>query len=322
MPGNNGLKQGIRQYHTGLCALLDEPDQPAPPFCGAGWVAKLSRPKHFGGTVCHEVLIEARNWTTAQRALNLVTACLYLVAGDPPLFVSEPRLVAYNATEPEFEDSATRTSFTNRFMGRAGIPTACQVAAKASRRKRWSYAITKYLFSVQLHSLPSVDLDPFRAPHFGVSPFLENHVAYGYAILAAYSALEDLGLEVRASADKPSRTGGGHWNPDVKADLEGRLTQAGINLDEPILWAIRGPVRKLDRKRIVTPLELASWARGSVRDCEIAVVDAISHTSWLRDRVVAHAFTDLTKGLNSYDVTNVQRLLRRLLLESLGFWHL
>jgi hypothetical protein len=96
-------------------------------------------------------------------------------------------------------------------------------------------------------------------------------------LLAAHSSLEELGLELRASAQRPSRIDG-RWNPIVKEDLERRLTAARVDLTQPVLWTIRGSgKRRLDAKRTVTTRSKYSWARGWIRDAPVEVVDAIAH---------------------------------------------
>lgn len=266
-----------------------------------------------------QVLIHARSWPTAQRTLNLITASLYLFNSAPPMEEWDNPLIAYNELEPLFDDPDIRRVSIGRSFSTTNIRIACAIAAKASKNKRFVYGITKYNFSVNLHSQWHVDLEPFSAPHLPVSSFPNDHVEFAYAIVSAYSVLEDIGLEVRASTEKPSKING-KWNPVVRNDLEGRLRNAGINLAEPLLWTVRGSVRKLERKREIPHISKAPWARGVVRDSEVELVDAIAQADWLRDRVASHNIKELTKSLNPYDVINVQHLARRLLLESLGFW--
>jgi hypothetical protein len=47
-----------------------------------------------------------------------------------------------------------------------------------------------------------------------------------------------------------------------------------------------------------------------VRDGHVAMIDAIAHADWLRDKVAAHAAKGLTPSLSPYDVVNVQHLAR------------
>lgn len=205
------------------------------------------------------------------------------------------------------------------FYVQMGIWSGCLIAARASRRLRWQYAVSKYAFSCSLVPLELVDLHTRYGEFLPLSHLPEAHIRYAHAILAAHSVIEDLGLEVRASASKPSRVNG-QWNPLVKQDLEERLRSAGIDACEPILWNVRGPQRRIDARRPVVSRGKQPWARGSVRDCEVALIDAIAHVDWLRDKVASHGKNRLTSALSAYDVSNAQHLARRLALESLGHW--
>src|SRR5208283_6100462 len=73
------------------------------------------------------------------------------------------------------------------------------------------------------------------------------HVYLANAVTLAYSAIEELGLEIRAGRDNPSRMPDGTWNPAVKADLEARLRDSGIDLSETALWTLRGPKTQIER---------------------------------------------------------------------------
>lgn len=308
----------MKRYQTGLVVCSGEPEQPKFPINGAGWKATLSSKTHPRIRHGREVIIYANSWPTAQKALDLMCASLYLFGGDPPVFGSRTQLMAHNKNEPQMDIfdglESSFPSFTTSW-----IPIACAIAAKASRHWKWVYGITKYNFSINLYSQCGVDLEPFSSPHLGVSLFPSDHITFCSAILSAYSVIEELGLEVRASMKNPSRIGG-QWNPPVKENLEERLRNAKINLDEPVLWTVRGPMRKLERRRGVPYLRKCSWARGPVRDCELDIVDAIAYSDWLRDCVAAHNVKDITTVLTGYDVINVQHVARRLMLESLGFW--
>jgi hypothetical protein len=309
----------LKRYRTGLLAFHEEREQPAPPYKGAGWHATLSLPQDRPVHQSREVIIHASSWPSAQRALNLISACIYLFGGSPPVFDREQQLIAHNNSEPQFDDPDLHQVYAGGRLSRANIPIACALAAKASMRKKYEYAVTKYNFSINQHSQQGVDLEPFSSPHLGVSFFPDDHVTFCHAILSAYSVLEEIGLELRASRDRPSRINGG-WNPVVRLDIETRLQKAGINTDEPILWTVRGPRRKLERRRGIPVLRKCPWSRAAVRDCDLEIADAIAYADWIRDCVAAHNAKDLTKVLTPYDVVNVQHLARRLLLEALGFW--
>lgn len=214
-----------------------------------------------------------------------------------------------------------REALVDKRMTTGGFPLACGVAAKASRRTKWVYAVARYKFSLSLFSVHHVDLEPFRSRHLAVSSFPGDHVMFSHAIISAYSAVEDLGLELRASASTPSRING-QWNPVVKQELEARLRKSHVDLGETILWTVRGPRRKIEKKRPVPAMARAPWAGWPVRDAELHITDGIAYSDWFRDCVASHGVRDLTRVLSPHDVVNVQRLAQRLLLESLGFWRI
>lgn len=307
-----------RKFSTGLITLGHEEFQPDPPFRGAGWHATLSLPEkrpHMtrGGK---EVIIHASTWITAQRALDLIHGCGLLIRG-PDVF--DTPLIAHNEEDPVWLKGQEREIRLQQVRSATDIPMACAIAAKASRRRKWVYGVTKYKFSLGLQSVHHVDLEPWRSPHLPVSPFPSDHVVFSHAIVAAHSVLEDLGLEIRATREKPSRIKG-EWNPEVKQDLEERLIKAGVDFKEQFLWTARGPKRKIETKRPIPPGKKAPWSAWIIRDTEIPIIDAIAYADWFRDKIASHSVKDLTRVLSPYDVENVQHLARRLLLETLGFW--
>jgi len=306
-------------FRTGLHPVPAGVQEPRPPFNGAGWSARFTELGDPQSTqsMGQEVVIEAASWVTGQRSLNLIVSSLILYKGDPALF-SRERLLAFNEHEPDCIRGWERKGLPSSRLQTLHIPTACSLAAKASRRRKAVHAISNYNFSVSLFGVFGVDLEP-GSDHLCVSKFPDDHVLFSHAILAAYSSLEDLGLELRASGTKPSRIGG-KWNPDVRNELEDRLRSAGINVEEPILWALRGPKRRVERARPIPVVQTMAWNGGPVRDAEIELAEAIAYADWLRDRVAAHNVKRITASLSPYDVVNVQHLARRLLLESHGFW--
>jgi hypothetical protein len=309
----------LKRFRTGLITIGRESGEPSPPFIGAGWRAVLASHQDRPSLRSQgkEIVICARSWTAAQRALDLIRGSLRVLQGGPELFAIH--LIAHNSLEPTWMREDHREALRKDSYSTSHFPWACALAAKASRGRKWIYAITKYAFSISQYSAHHADLEPWRSPYLPVSSFPSDHVLFSHAIISAYAAIEDLGLQVRASTQKPSRING-QWNPAVRLDLEARLSQAGINLTETILWTARGPKRKIERARAVESVRKAPWSAWTVRDLEVEVVDAIAHADWLRSCVASHGTKDLTRVLSPYDVVSVQGLARRLILESLGFW--
>ncbi len=301
-----------------MITLRDGSFQPAPPFTGAGWQATLSpqRSKTHKIQGGKEVILHASSWASAQRALDLICSCHQLVQGPR---ANDLTLVANNADEPDWMPQDERKNLSRQFFATSDLPLACAIAAKASRRRKWVYGVAKYTFSVSLYRIHPMDLEPRHSPHFSVSSFPSDHVRFSYSIISAYSVIEDLGLEVRASPKKPSRVKN-EWNLVVKQDLEQRLSKDGVDLLETFPWIVRGSKRKIEAHRPVPTGRKAPWSDWIVRDSELQVVDAIAYAGWLRSSIASHGVKDLTRNLSPYDVVNVQDLARRLLLESLGFW--
>jgi len=252
------------RFWTGMVTHGEEPYQPAAPFRGAGWTALLDATWPRPSTVIggREVVLVARSLETAQRTLNLIHNSHSLVQGAPDPFTVQP--LAFNGTQPEGLSQEERSAVERYLCSAANFPLACAVAAKASWRRSTVYAVAKYAFSLATFSIQMVDLEPWRAPHLAISTIPDDHVMFAHAIIAAYSVVEDLGLTLRASAKNPSRIDG-EWNPTVKSDLEARLQEAGVVLDEKLLWTVRGPRRRIERKRPLPDGETAPWAGFLVR---------------------------------------------------------
>lgn len=310
-----------KPYHTGF---VDQADYfaryPSPPFKGKAWhidFEEYTRNKYQQNQ--QEIIIYASNRQSAQKVLNLITSSLELYGGQPISPFGDIDLFAYNDEEIKKLDEEELAELRFKSFSTSGIPAACLIAAKASYRKKYVYAIAKYNFSVSLYSQFGVELEPWSAPHLPVSVHPEDHIAFSHAIISAYSVLEELGLEIRASSKKPSMIDG-KWNPVVKKDLEQRLQKAGVDLSDKLLWTLRGPRRKIEKKRQIPIFEKMRWSAGPVRDSTVEIVDAIAYTSWLRSFVASHKVKEITEVISPYDVINTQHLARRLLLEPFGIW--
>lgn len=298
---------------------------PKPPFKGMSWHICFEKIKrHAGERIIRnnkekEVIIYASNQLSAQKILDLILYSLELYHGDPISPFGDIKLTAYNN---EYLRSYLKenTEFKLQRISLDGIPVACLIAAKASRRESLVYAIAKYRFSVSLYSQFRADLEPWSSPHLPVSKYPQDHIAFCHAIISAYSVLEELGLEIRASKDNPSKIDG-QWNPKVKNNLENRLLKAGIDLSNTLLWTMRGPKRKLEKAKEILVFKKSPWSYGKVRDAEVDLIDAIEYARWLRSYVSSHTVKEITKVVSPYDVINTQHLARRCILEPFGIWH-
>jgi hypothetical protein len=317
------------QFNTGLIAL-DYFEYPKFPYHGNGWSLGLADPpetlvsRESGGEKYpgKEVVITASTEAKAQRAADLVHSSLLALDGSTArsrLYPGEHapiHLPIENASDP----SSLGYPYHSR-LATTHIPLACLVAARASKRLRLVYAMSKLRISFDTFSLPITELDPeLHSENVPKSALPEDHVRYAFAIVAAWSCIEELGFEVRASQQNPTRIKGA-WNPSVKSDLEARLRRGHINLKDRCLWNLRGPRTRIEIKRAPEIVKAAEWVRHLVRDGEIEVIDAINYVSFLRSKLTAHRLDHGTVKLMSvYDVANAQFVARRLLLETMGFW--
>lgn len=264
----------VLPFHAGLLTF-DYFRFPEPPYKGNGWHFDMVLPaiELSLGSVsvdgnsypAKEVMIWANSEVIAQRAADLCDAGRLLVAGSNALsniYPGEhpPIQQADRESGPKF-DSDELESGRCRTVMTSNIPLACQIAARASRRLQYAYALAKLRLSFETVSLPSVELDPSHSANVPKSPFPEDHVRLAFAIVTAWSCIEELGFEIRASSNKPSKLPNGSWNPIVRHELETRLRRGHINLKESFYWNLRGPKTRIENKRTPTITQQAPWAR-------------------------------------------------------------
>ena len=172
-------------------------------------------------------------------------------------------------------------------------------------KRSLSYAVHKLNLSFRSACPATIDLDP---SHSGPKVYMVQtdpavHVRYANAITLAYSAIEELELEVRVRKNAQSRMPDGTWNPAVRKDLETRLKANNIGIDETHVWLLRGrPTRIEQRKRPPKAVKKPPWSRGAARDVELTLIDAIALASWLRSKVSTHRFNANVRSLTAYDV--------------------
>ena len=313
----------MNTYQTGLWVIRDS-EFPKGPFIGKGWRLSFAKDRspypHIQNS--SEVIVHAGTWKVAQQATNLIHASIILINGDSVMEFTDRKPFAYSADDDTIKQMPKNIlDFAKGYsLFTPDIPLACKIATKASLYRHYCYALTKYYLSCRNYSTPFIDLDPFHSRNLRLSPFYDDHVLFATSIILAYSAIEEMDLHIKASEKKPSRLANGDWNPEVRDELKRRLELKGIDVSELFLWSLRGPKRRIDKKRPPRPHSRPRWSRGSIKDVDVDILDAVADASWLRSKVSAHGFSDLAPSLSPYDVANVQHLARRLILESLGFW--
>ena len=200
-----------------------------------------------------------------------------------------------------------------------GIPAACNIATAASFRNSLTYCLHKFRTASTLFPTISYVLDPSESPYIKLSKYVpSDSIKMGYAIVLYYSILEELGVQINASAKNPSLIGD-TWNPKVKSDLEERLKRRNIDISKPISWHRRSTPSKIEKqKKPLRIIKRSNWAYDYVRDAEIELIDAIRIVSWIRSSVVSHKVNPAIRSISIFDVANAKYLSRRLFLESIG----
>jgi hypothetical protein len=322
-----------KKYFTGYIAW-DWSLYPKAPYRGKGFLLdfeKMKDGKDRSSTIYHDkpmenrqIIIYSNSFNRARNAMDLINCGLWLSSGEsaienPIPFPGDTSEFWGKRPLQEYFDDLLLTGPSE--IHTSHYPRPCLIAARASYYNSYRYALAKFWFASKLHSIDRVDIDPSLATeHLGVSRQFAAHVNFAYSIIAAYSAIEEIGLEIRASKENPA-TINGQWNPSVRADLENRLKKAGINIKDNINWDLRGKPTRVEKAKRLQSLGRCPWARGPyVRDCELQVVDAINQASFLRSKISSHRFGKLVSSLTSYDVENVRHLARKLILSSLGLW--
>ncbi len=207
------------------------------------------------------------------------------------------------------------------------IPYYFHLAILANKDIQLANSIVKYQLSTEIYSQHYMDLH--EVIDWKKTDFNYIQMRFAYAIITAYSVIEELGLEIRASKEKPSRLKDGYWNPIVKDDLTRRLKSSNIQVSEDISWMIRGDATSIESKKSIKTSRTAEWADLSgykneffisINDGYVSLHDAIDYISYLRSKISSHRVGDRIMDLSVFDVANAQHLVRRLILEKVGQW--
>lgn len=100
---------------------------------------------------------------------------------------SPQSLQNHTSSQPESQERP-------EFNASQNIPLACLIAARVSHRLRFVYALARLALSLEIMSVPTIDLDRTHSPNIPKSVFHEDHSRFAMAITSAYSSIEELGL--------------------------------------------------------------------------------------------------------------------------------
>lgn len=298
---------------------------------GVSEISKASAlPKHGGLRENEEygqVLVFEAEQGEAKNIIELIRAANLILEGFPDRF--SPNGHGFEVPddpikrEEVFELVFRTTGFFEKFTFRETLPVAVAVAAKAWSDRCLIYAIHKLAQSIMTESVSPHSMHPRRRQAFQKhSPDFSSHVGTSVAINLAYSAIPELGLDVRSSSKKPRWLDKKKfvWNPVVLEDLNARLVAAGIDRNQTTDWVIRGESSEVEVHPIRDTLSVHSDG-GEVRDVELSLPDAINACEYMRNYMTAHAFSNSTPLLGPYEVFNAQQIVRFLTLSKCGLWN-
>jgi len=335
----------LRFYKTGFYELDRDPAL-QPPFWGRGWHVQFRRltttrgpkgrerpnvanmhhlqvalsggpgPRGTYTTVyAPEIVVVATNREVAERAVQWIATAFTVY--DMSNGAEDHHALPDLGCDLEGLDPREYQYFLGRHVGTSGYCEAAWLAARSSHRTKWKLALAKLAISYRICCINWMDTHPRYGTRHGVSSDPFHWAMFAQAIVAAYSAIEELGLEVRASSEKPSFINR-KWNPPVLEELIDRLLGSGISQTWRHPWLIRNSPTRIERRRPNPAGSTTEWAQRWVRDRYVSPPDAILRASYIRSRVGAHASSDVTRSLTIYDVCNIQMLARALLLRAVG----
>lgn len=269
--------------------------------------------------IAPQIIAEAKSRLAAQKAFQLLTAALTILDGNDLFDVDDGVVIPRNRNRLE-DLTASDIQGSGHTVSRDNVIFGCKLAAQLSRQRFLTYSGFKLKLSYKIASAHWMEFHPLYSPKsFSVSDSPFDHVRMASAITLAYSAIEELQLEPRPIRNKPVKTEAG-WDEVARADLHGRLQAAGVDIGEPLGWARRGSQTRVHKSKRAALGAKQPWTKGTVRDAAVAIDDALLEASWLRSKCTTHKYQKATSSISMYDVSNIQLLARRLLLETVGLW--
>lgn len=207
------------------------------------------------------------------------------------------------------------SGFFEQFSFKIHRPLAVELASRAWTERRNVYAVHKLSQSYSIDSITPWSVHPRYGEAFEKhSNLFADHVTASMAINLAYSAIEELGLQINSSRENPRWLDKNFtWNLSVLDDITSRLASIGIESDTKIDWIIRGEETEIRIQPERNQMSIYSDGK-SIRDMQLSVPDAIHACSYLRNFITAHAFGRETSRLGPYEVYNVQQVARFLIL--------
>lgn len=270
----------------------------------------------------NELIVIAENIDIAEDILSIIK-------GGSLLAFPTPTTTAFDFHLTEFDDNNVEyyKAYPSNFRKLDSIGFACQVLERVYNNDTYSYALEKLKVSLSLNSFNPISADPIYGQvhqHYSVERQIHTHSAF--AIIASFSVIEELGLEVRSSSKNPRFIDNetGEWNPKVLSNINKRLEKIGIEKTDTFDWIYRGQQTEVEKDfKPYFGIDSKWTSYGEIiRDKTLTFPEAIHNASYLRNFIASHKFKDLTKYISPYDVHNVQILSRKLIIQCLGMWEI
>jgi hypothetical protein len=269
-----------------------------------------------------ELLIEADSEEKAEDLLSIIHGGMLLAYPAPGLTTNFVFLKEYIEEQNEWYNENPFISYLQRLDN---VGFGCQIASIAIKNKQLIYSIEKYKVSLELASFTPKSADPMYGQVFENYDIKHSyHTRSSFAIVSAFSVVEELGLEVRSSSVNPRFVNNetGEWNPKVLKSITKRLRESNINEDLTFDWIYRGEPTKIEKETKPLFGVDSQWIvyHKDVRDKTLTFPEAIHHASYLRNFIASHKFKELTQYISPYDVNNVQLLARQLIIRKIKMW--
>jgi len=277
-------------------------------------------PKKDTDISCKEIMLNCSSDEEANNYLSIIKAGYYLASPETPhtsgieypIKVSKSSTVHIHIQE-----------IWNQYLCDDNIGIALFVLNQALGNRDYIYSLEKYKISMELGHINAFACNPKYGQVFeNSSQSYEEHTKMLMAIVAAYSIVEELGLEIRGS-DKQKRFISKRpyeWNKRIWDDTLERLKQSNIDPGYKIQWTIRGEDTKIHKEMDYSWFGEEYENTQEVKDRKLHFIEAIQFSAYLRNFVAAHKFRDLASQISPYDVHNVQMTSRILLMQSMGIW--
>lgn len=269
-----------------------------------------------------ELIIIAENEGIAEDALSTIKGGILLAYPD---FNNFPLTADLNNVE-EVPSKLYKDKYFHSYYKKIDhVGYGCRVLKEAYGKTEFQYAIEKFKLSLKTNSMTPHSANPKYGQMFEHYDLDKSYQTSGaFAIIAAFSVVEELGLEVRSSSKKRRFLDNekGVWNPSVLNHIEERLNKIGVTKNDTFDWIFRGDKTEVEKDLKPYFGHDSEWTKlhEEVRDKTLTFPEAIHNLSYLRNFIASHKFRKLTQFISPYDIFNAQSLARNLILRSLGLW--